>query len=107
MAFKLFIWGSDMAALTIKDTTGRVILDMTSAVPREIGSFSTGTSSGSTTVSVPAGRLWWVRSVTATTGRKGKGPALTVSGNTFTWAFSYVAGLNEYPVAATIYYGVY
>lgn len=96
-----------MPGLIIKDVGGRIILDMTSAIPREIGSFSTGTANGSITVSIPAGRLWWVRSVSATTGRNGKGPAITVSGATFTWTFSYVPGLNEYPVAATVYYGVY
>jgi len=32
------------AGLVIKDTSGNIILDMTTRIPREIGSFSTGTS---------------------------------------------------------------
>jgi len=95
------------AGLVIKDTSGNIILDMTTRIPREIGSFSTGTSNGSLAVSFPAGTIWWVRSVTATTGFYGKPPAVTLSGSTFTWAFSFTSGLGEYAVGATIYYGVY
>lgn len=95
-----------MAGLIVKDATGRQILDMTTRISRSVGSFNTGTGNGSVAVGFPGGTPWFVRVPDGSTGRKGKGPAVVLSGNVFSWSFSYASGLGEYPVSATIYYGV-
>lgn len=95
-----------MAGLIVKNTAGQVMLDMTSRISRTVGSFDTGTADGSVSVNFPDGVRWFIRVPNASTGLKGKPPAISLSGNTFSWAFAYRSGLNEYPVGATVHYGV-
>ncbi|PVZ19914.1 MULTISPECIES: hypothetical protein [unclassified Pseudomonas] len=95
-----------MAGLIIKSSEALVTLDMTSRISRSVGNFETGTGGGSRTLSWPPGTRWFVRVPLGSTGLKGKGPAVSLSGDTISWAFSYRSGFGEYPVSARIYYGV-
>lgn len=87
---------------------GVLISDLTYPVCRVVGSFSTGTSSGSITVSLPSGTVFYTQSPVGGNGRLAKMAGVKyVGGGQFIWDFLYPSGVGNYSLASTIYYGVY
>lgn len=86
-------------------TTGVVLLEITDRITRILGSLSTGTTSGSYTVSTSLGTAFFVCAVSSNFSATQTTPSIVVSGNTVTWTFNNVAGYTPTPVY--IQYGVY
>ncbi|RKP43790.1 hypothetical protein [Pararobbsia silviterrae] len=87
---------------------GTITATYTDRLSRELGSFQTGTSSGSLAIPVTSStaQCWiFVRDISPFT-LGSAGPIVTVSGNVVTWDFSHIAvGIN--PRSVTVFYGEY
>lgn len=99
------------AGLRVYNTSGVLTLDMTMSISQMQGSFVTGAANGSGAMAdLPAGktRLYIVVPLVDLNREKGKRPAVTVSGNTMTWAYSYsTSGWGFFSANCRIYYGYY
>ncbi len=85
-------------------TTGAVILEYTDRITRTIGSFNTGTSNGSFSVSV-SGTAWFALMSPGQYGGDLSPPNISISGNTITWTFVQSAVASR--IAVDVIYGVY
>lgn len=100
------------------DENGEVNFDSSATTTKILGSFSTGTSNGSKTISVTDGyKLWAVLSgnepISVSSGVMYYFPEITINGNTISWNFdagSGWLGANKFggaKVSAKILYGEY
>ena len=99
-----------MTGITIKNSAGKVMVDMTMFISQTQGSVDTGGAAGSITIPAPpAGKTqYYIIVPLVTTGVTGKLPGVTLSGSTLSWAYSYATnGWGFFSANARIYYGYY
>lgn len=93
--------------LRVTDSSGNVLLDMSSKLCRTLGYVDTGTVDGSASISLPAGTPFFISVPLASKGRLGKGPGVTITQSSLVWDFSIPSGYGYFAVSHRIYYGVY
>lgn len=100
-----------MAGLVTRDTTGRVLLDMTSTVSQDLGSVVTNGADGSFLIpNAPAGRtlFFWVVPMVNMDGWRAKLPGVSLVGNVLSWSYSYPTnGWGFFSANCRIQYGYY
>lgn len=100
-----------MTGLVIKDSSEKVLVDMTSKLSQMVGSVVTGGSAGSITMPAPpTGKVMYyiVVPLVNLQREKGKKPGVTISGNTLSWSYSYsTSGWGYFSANCRIYYGYY
>lgn len=100
-----------MAGLIIRNPAGQVILDMTMRISQNMGSVDTNAANGSASLpSPPAGKQLYfiVVPLVDLQREKGKKPAVTLSGTSLSWAYSYSTnGWGYFSANCRIYYGCY
>ena len=100
-----------MTGLTIKDATGRVVVDMTMDLAQSMGSVDTGGANGSLALGAPpAGKTLFL--YCRAPGRhaigKGKLPGVTITGANMTWEYSFnTLNWGFFAAPSRIYYGYY
>jgi hypothetical protein len=91
------------------DTSGNLLVDITSRLGRFSGSASISGAAGSVAVTVP-GTLWYAFQPTLIWGFANMNtlrPNFSVSGSTISWTYPASAGSTPYTVIGTLFYGVY
>lgn len=100
-----------MTGITIKANDGRVLVDMTMNISQTLGSVDTGGANGSVTIpGPPAGKTLYfiVVPLVDLQREKGKKPAVTLSGTSLAWVYSYNPnGWGYFSANCRIYYGYY
>lgn len=100
-----------MTGLVIRDTSGRVMVDMTMNISQLQGYVDTGGGDGAIGVpSPPSGKtpFYIVVPLQDLQKEKGKRPGVTLSGNVLSWSYSYSTNGWEYFSAnCRIFYGYY
>lgn len=102
-----------MTGLVIRDTSGRVLVDMTKSISQTQGYVDTNaTLTGSVTLpSPPSGKTQYFIVVPLVDLQRdlGKRPGVTLSGSTLSWAYSFAtdAGWGFFAANCRIYYGYY
>ncbi|NWD74843.1 hypothetical protein HX890_12085 [Pseudomonas gingeri] len=100
-----------MTGLTIKDATGRVVVDMTMDLAQSMGSVDTGGANGSLALGAPpAGKtlFYIVVPLVDTQLEKGKLPGVTITGANMTWEYSFnTLNWGFFAAPSRIYYGYY
>lgn len=100
-----------MTGLTIRDATGRAVLDMTTNVSQELGSVVTNGAGGSLLLPpAPEGRtlFFWTVPLVNMDGWRAKLPGINIVGNTMTWSYSYPTnGWGFFSANCRIHYGYY
>lgn len=92
------------AGLQVWDEQGYPVVSVTDRLSRVLGTFSTGTSSGTVNITVP-GIIWFLVHVPTSAGAGSILPQVQISGRSITWSFATVSGLA--PSGVSITYGVY
>jgi len=85
--------------LQVFSASGALILDISHRCGRVIGTFNTGTSNGSTNITVPPTTQLWASLLNPSPDLS---PALNVSGGTISWTFPSIGSANSIVV-----YGCY
>ena len=100
-----------MTGLTIRNTDGSLLLDMTSKISQTMGSVVTNSSNGSAAIPLPPeGKtaFFCVVPLVDLQREKGKRPGVTMSGTSLTWNYSYnTNGWGYFSANCRIYYGYY
>lgn len=100
-----------MAGLILRNTQGQVILDMTMRISQNLSYVDTNGQNGSVTLpSAPAGKqLYFVVTPLVDLQRSlGKRPAVTLSGTSLSWFYSYnTNGWGYFSANCRIFYGYY
>lgn len=100
-----------MTGLVIRDSSNRVIVDMTMNISQQQGSIDTGGVNGSIAVSPPPwGKtpFYIVVPLQDLQLEKGKRPGVTLSGNVLSWSYSFsTLGWGYFAANCRIYYGYY
>lgn len=100
-----------MAGLIIRNPAGQVILDMTMRISQNMGSVDTNGANGSASLpSPPAGKTMYyvIVPLVDLQREKGKKPAVSLSGNTLSWAYSFNPnGWGYFAANCRIFYGYY
>lgn len=99
-----------MTGLTIYNSAGQVVVDMTMKISQTQGSVDTGAVNGAISIPAPpAGKTqYYIIVPLVTTDVTGKLPGVTLSGGTLSWAYSYATnGWGFFSANARIYYGYY
>jgi hypothetical protein len=100
-----------MTGITIKANDGRVLVDMTMKMSQTLGSVDTNSANGSATIpAAPSGKTLYfiIVPLVDLQREKGKKPAVTLSGTSLSWAYSYNPnGWGYFSANCRIYYGYY
>lgn len=100
-----------MTGLTIKNSAGQVVVDMTMNFAQNMGAVDTNSVNGSLNIgSVPAGKtiFYIVVSLVPTNREKGKLPGVTITGSVMSWVYSYnTLGWGNFSANARIFYGYF
>ena len=100
-----------MAGLTIVDSSGRLILDMTMSISQTQGYVDTGGGNGAVGLpSPPAGKTQFfiVVPLQDLQLERGKRPGVTLSGGVLSWSYSFATnGWGYFAANCRIYYGYY
>ena len=100
-----------MTGITIKAANGTVLVDMTMKLSQTLGSVDTNSANGSATIpAAPAGKTLYfiVVPLVDLQREKGKKPAVTLSGTSLSWIYSYnTNGWGYFSANCRIYYGYY
>jgi len=100
-----------MTGLTISDSAGRTMVDMTMKISQNMGSVDTYGANGAIGIPAPPpGKVAYfiVVSLVDLQREKGKKPGVTLSGNSLSWAYSYATnGWGYFSANCRIYYGYY
>lgn len=100
-----------MTGLVIRDSSNRVIVDMTMNISQQQGSVDTGGANGAITVSPPpSGKtpFYIVVPLQDLQLEKGKRPGVTLTGNVLSWSYSFSTnGWGYFAANCRIYYGYY
>lgn len=101
-----------MTGLVIRDTSGNIILDMTSNISQSAGSVITNGVNGSITISAPpVGRkpFFIVTPLNSTSDLKGNKPGVVMTETSLSWAYSFNTGggWGFYAANCRINYGYY
>lgn len=101
-----------MAGLTIRSPqTGQTILDLTGNYSQDMGSVDTGAAmKGSVSIpSPPAGKtmFYCILALQDLQREKGHLPAVTLSGNTLSWAYTFAAVWGHFAANCRIAYGYF
>lgn len=89
---------------------GTLLVDMTSSISQMLGYVDTNAVDGSATLPAPpAGKTLFYAVVEISPQDRGLGkrPGITQSGNTLSWAYSYMGGWGFYSMNCRIHYGYY
>lgn len=100
-----------MTGLTIRDETGRLMVDMTMNISQQQGSVDTGGANGSIGIpGPPAGKTQWFTVVPLQDLQleRGKKPGVTLSGGVLSWSYSFATnGWGYFAANCRIFYGYY
>lgn len=100
------------AGLQCFDASGNLVVDITSRLPRFVGSAVVdGSGNGSATnANLAAGTPWYVFQPSQLWGfinMDVSRPIFSLSGNTISWTYSPGAGAHNSRIPGTLFYGVY
>ncbi|MCO7515689.1 hypothetical protein NJF44_10800 [Pseudomonas guariconensis] len=100
------------AGLKVYDSSGQMLLDMTSSVSQMMGYVDTGAANGSRSIPLPpAGKqlFYAITELSAQNKYLGKRPGVTLtigaSSATLSWQYSYASGWGFYSLNCRIHYG--
>ena len=100
-----------MTGLVIRDTSGRVTLDMTMNISQQQGSVDTGGANGAIGIpGPPAGKTQFfiVVPLQDLQLERGKKPGVTLSGGVLSWSYSFATnGWGYFAANCRIFYGYY
>jgi len=100
-----------MTGLTIGDTAGRLLVDMTMKISQNMGSVDTYGVNGAIGIPPPpSGKVAYfiIVPLVDLQREKGKRPGVTLAGTTLSWAYSYATnGWGYFSANCRIYYGYY
>ncbi|MBV4477850.1 hypothetical protein [Pseudomonas botevensis] len=100
-----------MTGMTLKTSAGVTLVDMTMKISQMVGSVVTAGADGSTSIpSPPPGKTMFfiVVPLVDLQREKGKRPAVTLSGTTLSWGYSYnTNGWGYFSANCQIYFGYY
>lgn len=91
------------------DRDGNLLIDMTKPISKVVGYFETGVSSGSISVGIPEGVIFFFQVPVISGGGSAAKKAAVVhnGGGLFTWAFNFPPVMGNYAVNSRVYYGFY
>lgn len=99
------------AGLQCWDASGNLIVDITSRLPRFVGSASlAGGNSSVTDAKLAGGTVWFAFQPDQIWGFQNMDvsrPIFSVSGNTISWTYSGGATAQNIQITGTLFYGIY
>jgi hypothetical protein len=100
-----------MTGLVIRDTSGRVTLDMTMNISQLVGYVDTGGGNGAIGIPVvPSGKtpFYIVMPLVDLQSEKGKKPGVTQTNGSLSWSYSFsTSGWGYFAANCRIFYGYY
>jgi hypothetical protein len=99
------------AGLQCFDASGNLVVDITSRLPRFVGSVQLlGGNSSVSNSSLAAGTVWYAFQPSQIWGfinMDVSRPIFSVSGTTISWTYSAASGIHNLQIIGTLFFGVY